>query len=167
MPAIYVLHSSGSDNFPWACNIDISTQGQAIALGLFACGSRSMSLRLFEVDSHIHTVSPLAFRFVVACRWIASAVRGMDSEAVQPRSKPKSMMAAKSFSITSSMAVIEKWIAILAEELAERMRHDMEQHKRTAKTLVLHHQYVVEVPPAVALFLMPSRYVAHSDLHSA
>eukprot|EP00803_Ostreobium_quekettii_P008583 evm.model.scf_1286.6 EVM.evm.TU.scf_1286.6 scf_1286:35361-41600(-) len=72
-------------------------------------------------------------------RWIFAAVQGLDDEPVQPKSKPKSMMAAKSFSITGDLHVVQKWISILAEELADRLRNDVEQYNRRAKTLVLHH----------------------------
>jgi nucleotidyltransferase/DNA polymerase involved in DNA repair len=66
-------------------------------------------------------------------RWVADAVRGVDGEAVVPKGPPKSMLAAKSFSATADMAAIQRWLGILADELAARMAQDEVAHKRRAR----------------------------------
>eukprot|EP00873_Tetraselmis_striata_P002831 jgi/Tetstr1/423095/TSEL_013865.t1 len=71
-------------------------------------------------------------------RWAHAAVRGACAEAVVAKGPPKSMLAAKSFSATSSTAAIRRWLGILADELAVRMALDEATHQRRARNLVLH-----------------------------
>eukprot|EP00889_Picochlorum_renovo_P004880 jgi/Picre1/31910/NNA_007258.t1 len=63
---------------------------------------------------------------------------GRDSEDVKEREKQKSMLAAKSFAASSDITVIERWISILAAELAPRMKSDYETYNRRPKTLGVH-----------------------------
>ncbi|KAL4430354.1 hypothetical protein ABPG77_002160 [Micractinium sp. CCAP 211/92] len=69
---------------------------------------------------------------------IEQAVRGVSHEPVQERERPKSMLAAKSFSPTSDLAALQGWFAILAQELAARMVTDEAQFRRRPKNLVVH-----------------------------
>ncbi|GMH32529.1 hypothetical protein BSKO_00363 [Bryopsis sp. KO-2023] len=73
-------------------------------------------------------------------RWISNCVRGLDEDEVRPKSLPKSMLAAKSFAATSDMRAIERWIGILSEELATRMRKDEEMYSRKPRNLVLYYR---------------------------
>lgn len=50
------------------------------------------------------------------------------------------MLAAKSFNATSDWRQLQRWLAILAEELAARMADDAAQHRRHPRTLVLHYR---------------------------
>ena len=58
----------------------------------------------------------------------------------QVKERPKSMLAAKSFEPTSDMAAVERWVTILAEELAERMVADNKLFNRRPKSLHLHYR---------------------------
>ena len=65
------------------------------------------------------------------------AVRGESRAAVVEKAAPKSLMAAKSLdAATSSRAVLEKWLAILSDELATRLEAD----GRPPRTLALHYR---------------------------
>lgn len=70
--------------------------------------------------------------------WILDMIQGRDSEDVKEKEKQKSMLAAKSFAASSDIAVIERWISILAAELAPRMKSDYETYNRRPKTLGVH-----------------------------
>ncbi|KAK9829326.1 hypothetical protein WJX72_005200 [[Myrmecia] bisecta] len=72
--------------------------------------------------------------------WIAGAVRGESNEPVQVKEKPKSMLAAKSFEPTSDLAILTRWLRILADELANRMIDDEAQHQRRPRNLCLHYR---------------------------
>jgi impB/mucB/samB family C-terminal domain len=50
------------------------------------------------------------------------------------------MLAAKSFNATSDWRALQRWLGILAEELAARMADDAAAHRRHPKTLVLHYR---------------------------
>lgn len=50
------------------------------------------------------------------------------------------MLAAKSFNQTSQAAQLEKWMQILAEELAERLAEDSELNARRPRTLTLYYR---------------------------
>ena len=71
-------------------------------------------------------------------KWIINHARGQDDSEVVERERQKSMLAAKSFTSTSDLAVIEKWLLILASELAPRMRADFQAYNRRPRTLSLH-----------------------------
>ncbi len=75
---------------------------------------------------------------VEKARWIVDAVHGRNHDLVEEKEKPKSMLAAKSFPATSDASAIQRWIGILAAELAPRMATDEETFKRRAKTLSVH-----------------------------
>lgn len=64
------------------------------------------------------------------------------------KERPKSMLAAKSFEPTSDMAALERWVTILAEELAERMAADNKLFNRRPKSLHLHYRSVSHHPHA-------------------
>ncbi len=59
------------------------------------------------------------------------------------------MLAAKSFEPSSDMAALERWVTILAEELAERMAADNKLFNRRPKSLHLHYRSVTHNPHAV------------------
>jgi DNA polymerase eta len=73
---------------------------------------------------------------------ILNTVQGKTMDKVLARERPKSMLAAKSFSATSDMKDLRQWINILSGELAERMLEDEELFNRRAKTLVVHFKSV-------------------------
>ena len=50
------------------------------------------------------------------------------------------MLAAKSFNTTSKSAELDKWMQILAEELAERLAEDSELNARRPRTLTLYYR---------------------------
>ena len=50
------------------------------------------------------------------------------------------MLAAKSFEKTSDPAQLQRWLHILADELAARMRTDAEQYRRHPRNLVMHYR---------------------------
>ena len=50
------------------------------------------------------------------------------------------MLAAKSFEPISDLAAVERWVTILAEELAERMVADNKLFNRRPKSLHLHYR---------------------------
>lgn len=58
----------------------------------------------------------------------------------QVKERPKSMLAAKSFEPISDLAAVERWVTILAEELAERMVADNKLFNRRPKSLHLHYR---------------------------
>ncbi|CAL8471021.1 g10563 [Coccomyxa elongata] len=68
---------------------------------------------------------------------IARAVRGYSDEPVQVKELAKSMLAAKSFNATSSPAELDRWMGILAEELAHRLTEDGTAHSRAPRGLTL------------------------------
>ena len=51
------------------------------------------------------------------------------------------MLAAKSFEPISDMAAVERWVTILAEELADRMIADNKLFNRRPKSLHLHYRW--------------------------
>ncbi len=59
------------------------------------------------------------------------------------------MLAAKSFEPTSDMAALERWVTILAEELAERITADNKLFNRRPKSLHLHYRSFIHNPHAV------------------
>jgi hypothetical protein len=75
-------------------------------------------------------------------KWIASTVKGESDDPVEEKEKPKSLLAAKSFEATSDVSVLQRWLGILAAELAPRMANDEASYKRRPKTLVLHYRQV-------------------------
>ena len=51
------------------------------------------------------------------------------------------MLAAKSFNTTSKSGELDKWMQILAEELADRLAEDSELNARRPRTLTLYYRY--------------------------
>lgn len=70
-------------------------------------------------------------------RWVARAARGISDEPVVGKSVPKSMLAAKSFTATSDWAELQRWVRVLAEELASRMATDSARHNRRPRNIVV------------------------------
>eukprot|EP00128_Syssomonas_multiformis_P001727 Colp12_sorted_trinity150504_noHs@21270 len=64
----------------------------------------------------------------------------MDDSQVVPRSKCKSMLAAKSFNPVREMSEIKFWLQILASELVARMETDYEETGREPKTFTVHYR---------------------------
>lgn len=62
-------------------------------------------------------------------------VRGIDNEAVTPKSLVKTINSCKSFEPTSDIGTVTRWLGVLAAELAERMAEDEADHTRRARTL--------------------------------
>lgn len=52
------------------------------------------------------------------------------------------MLAAKSFEPTSELTDVERWVMILAEELADRMTADNKQFNRRPRSLHLQYRFV-------------------------
>ena len=53
------------------------------------------------------------------------------------------MLAAKSFEKTSDPGELQRWLHILADELAGRMVTDAQLYRRHPRNLVLHYRYVL------------------------
>ena len=64
-----------------------------------------------------------------------------DNVLVQVKEKVKSMLAAKSFEPVTDMAAMERWIALMAEELAARMAADYEENLRRPRNLIVHYRH--------------------------
>ncbi|KAG2490797.1 hypothetical protein HYH03_010719 [Edaphochlamys debaryana] len=73
-------------------------------------------------------------------QWVYEIVRGRCSEPVTPKSQPKSLLSCKSFEPTRHHPELQRWLAILAQELAVRAAQDEADHRRRARTLVLHYR---------------------------
>ena len=71
------------------------------------------------------------------CRWVARAARGISDEPVVGKSVPKSMLAAKSFTATTDWLELQRWVRVLAEELASRMSTDSVRHSRRPRNIVV------------------------------
>jgi DNA polymerase eta len=52
----------------------------------------------------------------------------------------KSMLAAKSFETANQMPALERWMGILAEELADRLAEDCATHNRRPRLLTLYYR---------------------------
>ncbi|KAJ8906386.1 hypothetical protein NDN08_002879 [Rhodosorus marinus] len=69
--------------------------------------------------------------------FVFDIVRGIDRSEVVPRSKPKSMLAAKSLSGEQDWDGVNRWLRMLASELHDRMLFDEEVNVREARNLVI------------------------------
>lgn len=69
---------------------------------------------------------------------IIESVGGRNNDPVEEKERPKSMLAAKSFSATSDYAALRRWFGVLSAELAPRMASDEEAFRRRARTLTVH-----------------------------
>ena len=72
------------------------------------------------------------------------------------------MLAAKSFEPTSDLAAVERWVTILAEELAERMVADNKLFNRRPKSLHLHYRSACRVATHLCLWCRLSLQVTPS-----
>lgn len=63
------------------------------------------------------------------------------------------MLAAKSFEPISDLAAVERWVTILAEELAERMVADNKLFNRRPKSLHLHYRSVYLLTDLIVAFV--------------
>jgi DNA polymerase eta len=99
--------------------------------------SNSKDLKVFDVTEIPFEALQAKFG-VEKSKWIINHAHGQDDSAVVERERQKSMLAAKSFASTSDLAVVEKWLLILASELAPRMRADFQAYNRRPRTLSLH-----------------------------
>lgn len=62
--------------------------------------------------------------------------RGM----TQVKELAKSMLAAKSFNTTTQPAALQRWLGILAEELADRLLEDVAANTRRPRCLTLYYR---------------------------
>ena len=65
-------------------------------------------------------------------------VRACVRRPVEPRSKTKSMMAAKSFSAIRDADEVERWMATLSHEIAVRVRDEYDANGRWPRTMQVH-----------------------------
>ncbi|GMN56082.1 hypothetical protein TIFTF001_025178 [Ficus carica] len=73
--------------------------------------------------------------------WLWNIARGISGEEVQGRLLPKSHGSGKTFpgpKALKTIASVQHWLNELCEELSERLRSDLDQNKRIARTLTLH-----------------------------
>ncbi len=69
--------------------------------------------------------------------------------AAQVRELPKSMLAAKSFEevrAPAQLPALERWMGILAEELADRLAEDCALHCRRPRALTLYYRRGISLP---------------------
>ena len=72
--------------------------------------------------------------------WVLQLARGLDNSPVVEKERTKSMLAAKSFEpldAKSDIEAIKRWLEILSSELEGRMKADLRDARRRARTLVL------------------------------
>jgi len=72
--------------------------------------------------------------------WVLQLARGLDDSPVVEKEQAKSMLAAKSFEpldAKSDIEAIKRWLEILSSELEGRMKADLRNARRRARTLVL------------------------------
>ncbi|KAG0625135.1 hypothetical protein M758_2G030400 [Ceratodon purpureus] len=97
------------------------------------------------------------------------AVQGLKAEKVQVKDLVKSMLASKSFGATNDPSDIRKWVLVLAQELAIRMRRDFEMNQRQPKLFQLYyrtrkfktsadHSRSVGMPPSALQILSSPAY---------
>ena len=72
--------------------------------------------------------------------WLYQVVRGVDEEPVKERDKAKSCLAFKSFAPVSNFPALEKWVAMLSAELAERILFEKRQRNRQPKQFQLQYR---------------------------
>ncbi|CAG9463583.1 unnamed protein product [Pedinophyceae sp. YPF-701] len=70
--------------------------------------------------------------------WVARAVRGETDDPVKEKERPKSMLAAKSFTSTSDAGELRRWMGVLVRELANRIVKDHARYGRWSRNVVLH-----------------------------
>ncbi|KAG1658991.1 hypothetical protein FOA52_008693 [Chlamydomonas sp. UWO 241] len=75
--------------------------------------------------------------------FVFQRVRGRSNDPVVPKCLPKSLNSCKAFAATGDGATIERWLGILADELASRLADDEADHRRHARTLTLHYTTAV------------------------
>ena len=72
--------------------------------------------------------------------WLHRISHGVDTEILTSRTKPKSLLAMKSFEPKVSDISVLEWIEILAGEVHERYVEDKQNFRRRPTNLVLHHR---------------------------
>ena len=72
--------------------------------------------------------------------WLHRVAHGVDSEILNSRVKPKSLLAMKSFEPKHVDKEVIEWIKTLAGEVHERYLEDRQNFKRRPTNLVLHHR---------------------------
>ena len=72
--------------------------------------------------------------------WLHRISHGVDTEILTSRTKPKSLLAMKSFEPKVSDIEVLEWIEILAGEVHERYLEDKQNFRRRPTNLVLHHR---------------------------
>lgn len=73
-------------------------------------------------------------------RWLKQVSRGEDNEPIKPRSRPKSILAMKSFRATAEAAFLDGWLETMAQEVSDRCEEDREMFSRQPKAFVLHYR---------------------------
>lgn len=111
-------------------------------------------------------------RAPLTCAWqqLHDVLCPIAAIASQVKEKVKSMLAAKSFEPVHDLAQMERWISLMAEELAARMATDYEENLRRPRNLIVHYRCAccfVQWQPS-ALVLQSTAGISHSaDAHMA
>eukprot|EP00944_MAST-04C_sp_MAST-4C-sp1_P004392 g4392.t1 len=105
----------------------------------------------FEIRNNKHQVIIKALQYVSETvlkkqfgqstgPWLHRISHGVDTEILTSRTKPKSLLAMKSFEPKVSDISVLEWIEILAGEVHERYVEDKQNFRRRPTNLVLHHR---------------------------
>ena len=70
------------------------------------------------------------------------ALRGEGDSVVRPRSRVKQLMSAKSFSGATTLPQCDRWMQVLANELAPRILEDSEENERWPRNLTVMYRHV-------------------------
>lgn len=73
---------------------------------------------------------------------VIRALEGHGDSVVRPRTLTKQLMSAKSFKPVSSLPQCDRWISVLANELAPRILEDSEENERWPRGLALMYRHV-------------------------
>jgi hypothetical protein len=99
------------------------------------------SKEIYAADLQVFDLNALVAHFGEKFgRWIFHACRGQDDEPVKPTTKPKSLLAFKSFSAVHSKPELEKWFRLLCSDLVARMAIDRQEHSRRPTVLMIQHR---------------------------
>lgn len=111
------------------------------------------------------TVGELSVRLggdMDAAKWAYDLIRGIDTAPVTPRSRPKSLMAAKSMSpALKTWAQVSAWLGLLTAEIWERLQEDVADFGRWPQTLGLQWKVGGEDPRGHAMpfpFISPDLF---------
>ena len=105
----------------------------------------------FEIKNSKHQVIIKALQYVSESvlkkrfgqstgTWLHRISHGVDTEILKSRTKPKSLLAMKSFEPKRSDSDVLEWIEMLAGEVHERYVEDKQNFRRRPTNLVLHHR---------------------------